>query len=186
MKRFRRGDKDAIRTVYKEYSTRLAVYCRKSLRTQPFDTIDVVHEVFLLAFSDAWREAYREESQYFSLLSGMAWKVVSGKKRLAARHQEWGPANEGEDHESDPSKQAEAAEAVRRLFRNLSEEERVAVEMTMVDDRTQESAARRIGWDRNKVKRAVLKARRLLGEFAGTAESMDPPGGSDDQGGSRS
>jgi RNA polymerase sigma factor (sigma-70 family) len=171
LKRFRRGDRDALNTVYEAYSTRLGVHCRKNLGTRPFDTVDVVHEVFLLAFSDEWRGAYRVESQYFSLLSGMAWKVMSGRNRLAARHQEWEPANEGEDEDSDPSRQAEAAEVVRRLFSSLTEEERVAVEMTMVDDRTQESAARRIGWDRNKVKRAVLKARKLLAEFAGFEEA---------------
>ena len=124
--------------------------------------MDVLSETFLLAFSPRQRDAFSPSVKYFTYLVGIARNVTRTRIRQDARMQH---GEVPEATAAGPEQRHEAKELIEQILAPLSERERSAVMMTLLERRTQESAARHLGVDRNWVKRAVQRARTRLVEM---------------------
>jgi len=162
LSRFRDGDKDVLELVFTTYRDDLVRFLVARYRLSRFDMMDVLSETFLLAFSPRQRDAFSPSVKYFTYLVGIARNVTRTRIRQDARMQH---GEVPEATAAGPEQRHEAKELIEQILAPLSERERSAVMMTLLERRTQESAARHLGVDRNWVKRAVQRARTRLVEM---------------------
>ncbi|MFH1533235.1 MAG: sigma-70 family RNA polymerase sigma factor [Pseudomonadota bacterium] len=151
-----------LELVFSTYRDDLVRFLVARYRLSRFDLMDVLSETFCLAFSPRQRDAYSGSVKYFTYLVAIARNVTRTSLRQTARMHS-GDAPEAATQ--GPEMQLEAAELVEKVLESLSERERSAVLMTLLDRRTQESTARHLGVDRNWVKRAVQRARSRLAQL---------------------
>ncbi len=162
LSRFRDGDKEVLELVFITYRDDLVRFLAARYRLSRFDMMDVLSETFCLAFSPRQRDAFSPSVKYFTYLVGIARNVTRTRIREDAR------MVHGEVPEATtvgPERRHEAKELIEQVLAPLSERERSAVMMTLLERRTQDSAARHLGVDRNWVKRAVQRARKRLVEM---------------------
>lgn len=160
--RFRAGDKEVLELVFSTYRDELVRFLVGRYRLSRFDLMDVLSETFCVAFSPRQRAAFSPSVRYFTYLAAIAKNVT----RTSLRQADW--FRHGEMPEvtvQGPERQQEAAELVEMVLEPLSERERSAVVMTLLEQRTQESTARHLGMDRSWVKRAVRRARIRLAQM---------------------
>jgi len=170
LSRFRDGDKEVLELVFSTYRDDLVRFLVGRYRLSRFDMMDVLSETFCLAFSPRQREAYSPSVRYFTYLAAIAKNVT----RTTRRQEAW--FDHGEMPEvsmQGPERQQEAAELVERVLEPLSERERSAVVMNLLEQRTQESTARHLGVDRSWVKRAVRRARTRLAQMTGPGNETE-------------
>ena len=167
LSRFRTGDKEVLELVFSTYRDDLVRFLVARYRLSRFDLMDVLSETFCLALSPRQRDAFDPSYKYFTYLVGIARNVARTHLRQMGRMQS-GEVPEGSTR--GPEVRQEAAELVEKVLEPFSERERSAVMMTLLERRTQESAARHLGVDRNWVKRAVLRARTRLLQMTGRSE----------------
>ena len=133
----------------------------------PADQLDLVQEVFRIAFEDKARRAYGGLSPYEGYLFAITRSVVV--RRLHARRREEGLVQGGELpwSEAPASPEAEAASAqtqalVQDFLGTLSDEERAFVRHRFVEERSQVQVAEALGWGRKKVRLVEERIRRAL------------------------
>lgn len=161
---FRAGDKEVLELVFTTYRDDLVRFLVARYRLSRFDMMDVLSETFCLAFSPRQRDAFSPSVKYFTYLVGIARNVTRTRLREDARRQH---GEVPEEATQGPEDRHAAKELVERVLAPLSQQERSAVLMTLLERRTQESTARHLGVDRNWVKRAVLRARTRLAQLIG-------------------
>lgn len=173
VERAREGDRDAWETLYRRAYPRLLAYA--SRRVDADSARDAVSETMTRAVANIGR--YRPVSGtggFDGWLFGICRHVVLDAQRAAGRRG-YGPPPEGVDH-ADPAEglvSAEEADAVRRAFALLSDDDRELLELRVVAGLSAEEAAgvlgRRPGAVRMAQSRALDRLRKHLGQVEGVS-----------------
>ena len=173
VERARTGDRDAWEALYRRAYPRLLAYAMR--RVDADGARDAVSETMARAVANIGR--YRPVSGtggFEGWLFGICRHVVLDAQRAAGRRG-YGPAPETVSH-VDPAEglvSAEEAEAVRRAFALLSDDDRELLELRVIAGLSAEESAavlgRRPGAVRMAQSRALSRLRRFLSEVEGVS-----------------
>jgi RNA polymerase sigma-70 factor (ECF subfamily) len=173
VERARAADRDAWETLYRRVYPRLLAYAMR--RLDPDGARDAVSETMARAVANIGRFRPVPGSGGFDgWLFGICRHVVLDAQRVAGRRG-YGPPPEVVSH-VDPAEGlvlAEEADAVRRAFALLSDDDRELLELRVVAGLSAEEAAdvlgRRPGAVRMAQSRALSRLRRFLAEVEGVS-----------------
>ena len=179
---FRRGDPAALDKVYRFYSPKIAqLILRRSAiyrgqRSAPRaseifrDISDLVHEVFIRAFSRQAREAFDPTREYGPYIYSIGRHVLAdGRRRrrevpmdessLAAAAD---ASNDADAHLEDDWSDAQMVAGVSRYLASLNPAARRIFEKRYVEDLSQHAAARALGISRQTLRTGEIHLRRGL------------------------
>jgi RNA polymerase sigma-70 factor (ECF subfamily) len=173
VERARTGDRDAWEALYRRAYPRLLGYAMR--RVDPDGARDAVSETMARAVANIGRyQPVSGTGGFEGWLFGICRHVVLDAQRAAGRRG-YGPAPETVSH-VDPTEglvAAEEADAVRRAFALLSDDDRELLELRVVAGLSAEEAAaalgRRPGAIRMAQSRALSRLRRFMAEVEGVS-----------------
>lgn len=164
------GDAQALAALYRQHHEAVRAFARRLLGN-PSIAEDLVHDVFLAA--PAAFRGYRRDSEVRTFLISIAVNKAKHHLRAASRLRR-AVERFGDDPKAPPplgpdeeSERRELCSELQRALDQLPLEQRVAVILCAVEDRTAAEAAAIVGAPENTVRTRVFHAKRKLREILG-------------------
>lgn len=156
------GDKDALAALYRALEKPVFRFIRSRLN-DPFESADILHDVFM----DVWRSAGRFEgrSKVQTWIMGIAYRKVIDLHRKRGRVDVTDDMPDTVDDAADTEAcvaAGEEAEHVRHCLGTLKDEHRSAIALAFYDDMTYGEIAEATGVPEGTVKTRVFHAKKLL------------------------
>lgn len=160
--RVARQDRAAFDALYRALETPVYRFIRSKMN-DPFESADILHDVFL----ELWRSADRFEgrSSVKSWVFGIAYRKVIDVFRKSSRTELTDSFEEEVDHDPNPEQclaSAENSAHVRYCMERLKLEQRAAIQLAFFDDQGYREIANTLGIPEGTVKTRIFHAKKLL------------------------
>ncbi len=162
LKQIEHGDKTALAALYRALEKPVFRFIRSRLN-DPFESSDLLHDVFM----EVWRSAGRFEgrSKVQTWVFGIAYRKVIDLHRKRGRVDLTDDVPESVDEDADAEAclaAGQEAEHVRNCVRQLKDDHRTAISLAFYDDMTYGEIALVSGVPEGTVKTRIFHAKKLL------------------------